>query len=357
MDKKDYYKILGVQKNATTEDIKKAYRELARKYHPDVNPGNKEAEEKFKDINEAYEVLSDPEKRRNYDLMGDSFFQPKSEGGFGYTYSGKSFFEDLFGDFFSDLFNFGTKSKEREDRGEDIETEIIISFREAFEGAEKLININIEKPCEICNETGLDRKNATPCPKCHGSGLMSDKKGSIFIQKTCDNCRGMGYINLKVCSACKGKGVTYETEKLLIKIPPGIENGKRLILRGKGKASKSGKRGDLYVSVYVEPHPYFKRDGMDVYLDLPISIIEATLGGKVEIPLPEGKMINLNIPPLVSNGQKLRIARKGMKDASGNRGDLFCIVTIETPEKLTGEAKELLEKLKNHIKPPKRVWK
>ncbi len=356
MERKDYYKILGVSKNATTDEIKRAYRELARKYHPDVNPGNKEAEERFKDINEAYEVLSDPEKRRNYDLMGDSFFQPKSEGGFGYTYSGKSFFEDLFGDFFSDLFSFGTKSREREDKGQDIETEITITFKEAFEGTEKVINLNIDKPCFSCNQTGLNKSEASICPKCHGTGLISDKKGSIIIQKSCDSCKGMGYVNLKVCSNCKGKGITYESEKLVIKIPAGIEDRQRLVIKNKGKASKTGKRGDLYINVFVEPHPYFKRDGLDLYLELPLSITEAALGGKVEVPLPEGKKVNLNIPPLVSQGQKLRIAKKGMKDPSGNRGDLYCILSIETPEKLSNEAKELLEKLKNYIKPPNRVW-
>lgn len=361
MSKKDYYKILGVSKDATIDDIKRAYRDLARKYHPDVNPGNKEAEERFKEINEAYEVLSDPEKRKNYDMMGDSFFHPTSEGGFGYTYSGRDFFSDFFGstsfeDIFSDFFGFGTKKKRGAEKGEDIEAEITISFKEAFEGVDKNFELKLEKPCSTCNGSGLDKKNATTCPACEGRGLKVEKRGNILIQKTCEHCKGLGYTNLKVCTNCQGKGILYDIERLIVKIPPGIDNGQRLVLRGKGKASSYGVRGDLYLYVNIQPHPHFKRDELDLYLELPLSIVEATLGGKVPIPTPEGEKINVNIPPLVSNGQKLRIPNKGMKDAQGKRGNLYCIISVETPEKLSNEAKNLLEKLREHIKSPKRSW-
>ncbi|MCX7991802.1 MAG: molecular chaperone DnaJ [Proteobacteria bacterium] len=361
MNKKDYYKILGVSKEATIDEIKKAYRDLARKYHPDVNPGNKEAEEKFKDINEAYEVLSDPEKKKNYDLMGDSFFNPTSEGGFGYTYSGRDFFSEFFGkssfeDIFSDFFGFGSKKKTNIEKGEDIEAEITLTFQEAYEGVEKIFELKLDNPCSECKGTGVDKKDSTICPVCNGTGLKGEKKGNILIQKTCDNCRGLKYTNLKVCKQCKGQGLVYSSEKLKIKIPAGVDTGYKMLLRGKGKPSPSGIRGDLYLNVIVFPHPFFKRDGLDLYLELPISIVEATLGAKIQIPTPEGKKINLAVPPLISNNQKLRVAGKGMRDPSGRAGDLYCIVSVETPEKLSNEAKELLEKLNKYIKPPKRPW-
>lgn len=361
MSKKDYYQILGVSKNASIDEIKKAYRELARKYHPDVNPGNKEAEEKFKDINEAYEVLSDPEKRKNYDLMGDSFFNPTSEGGFGYTYSGRDFFSEFFGtssfeDIFSDLLGFGRKRTPKEEKGEDISAELTLTFQEAYEGVDKIFELKTENPCKVCGGAGFDKKNSTICPICNGTGLKTEKKGNMLIQRTCDNCKGIKYINVKVCKTCGGKGVNYTIEKLRIKIPPGIESGYKMLIKGKGNASPSGIRGDLYITIYVLPNPLFKRDGLDLYLELPISIVEATLGAKIEIPTPDGKRIYLKVPPLISNNQKLRVAGKGMKDAEGRVGDLYCLVSVQTPEKLSSEAKELLEKLSKHIKPPKRAW-
>lgn len=362
MARKDYYKILGVSKDASLDEIKKAYRDLARKYHPDVNPGNKEAEEKFKEINEAYEVLSDPEKRKNYDLMGDSFFNPTSEGGFGYTYSGRDFFSEFFGsqsfeEIFSDFFGFGKKRAEKIRKGQDIEAEITITFEEAYKGVEKTFELKIDNPCNDCDGTGIDKKNSPICPVCNGTGIKIERRGNILIQKTCDNCRGMKYTNIKLCNTCKGKGVIYTSEKIKVTIPPAVDTGYRMRIRGKGKPFPGGTAGDLYLTIIVLPHPFFKREGLDIYLELPLSIVEASLGAKIEIPTPDGRTIYLKVPPLVSNFQKLRVAGKGMRDLSTGRvGDLYCIVNIETPEKLTNEARELLEKLGKHIKPPRRPW-
>ncbi len=359
MAEKDYYKILGVSKNATQEEIKKAYWNLAKKYHPDKNPGNKEAEEKFKDINEAYEVLSDPEKRKNYDLMGDAFFKPQSEGGFGYTYSGKDFFSDLFGgsfsDIFSDFFGFSTKGKDKIQKGEDIEVELVISFEEAVMGCVKEIELKEQFPCSFCNGSGLDRSNQVKCNECKGTGFKSVRRGNLFIQTPCNVCNGLGYTNVKRCSVCQGTGVKFNASKLTVRIPSGVDTGHRLKVTGKGKPGKSGgKPGDLFIHIIVSPHPYYSREGNDLYVTLPLSITEATLGTKVDVPLPDGTRININIPPLTKNGQKLRVAGRGVKDAFGKVGDLYCVVKVEVPEKLSKEAKELLEKLKEYIPSPKR---
>jgi molecular chaperone DnaJ len=356
---KDYYKILGVSKNATQDEIRKAYRELAKKYHPDVNPGNKEAEEKFKEINEAYEVLSDPEKRKNYDTMGDAFFTPQSEGGFGYTYSGKDFFSDLFGSSFSDIFSnffgFESKDKKRAYKGENVEIELMISFEDAVKGCTKTIELKNDYPCTSCGGTGLDRSEQIQCSDCNGTGLKSIRKGNLFIQTQCNSCNGLGYKNIKKCLDCQGRGYKFETSTLTVRIPAGVDNGHRLKVPGKGKPGRNGgKPGDLYINILVAPHPYFVREGNDIYVNLPLSITEATLGTKVEVPLPDGTKINLTVPPLTQNGKKLRVPGKGIKDAFGRQGDLYCVAKVEIPEKLTKEAKELLEKLKNYISPPKR---
>lgn len=359
MAEKDYYNILGVSKNATQEEIKKAYWNLAKKYHPDKNPGNKEAEEKFKDINEAYEVLSDPEKRKHYDTMGEAFFRPQSEGGFGYTFSGRDFFSDLFGDSFSDIFSdffgFGTKSKNRIQKGEDIQVDLLISFEEAVRGCVKEIELKDEYPCTVCNGSGLDRSNQIQCGECKGTGFKSIRRGNLFIQVPCSSCNGLGYTNVKRCSDCQGTGIKFNVSRLTVRIPPGVNTGHRLKVAGKGSAGTSGgKPGDLYIYITVSPHPYYSREGNDLYVTLPLSITEATLGTKVDIPLPDGTKINITVPPLTRSGQKLRVAGKGIKDAFGKQGDLYCVAKIEIPEKLSKEAKELLEKLKEYIPSPRR---
>jgi molecular chaperone DnaJ len=363
MTHKDYYAILGVAKKATEEEVKKAYRNLARKYHPDLNPGNKAAEEKFKEANEAYEVLSDSVKRKNYDTLGDAFFNPPTEGGFGYSYSGRDFFSDLLGGgggggfdgVFSDLFGASKRKQKREEKGEDIEAEIQITFEESIKGSSRIFDLKLDAPCSVCGGNGVDRSNAIVCNACKGTGMKSEKKGNMFIQRACGSCNGVGYSGIKSCGTCKGSGAVYSSEKLSVNIPAGIDSGQKLFLKGKGRPGRGSARpGDLYLYVSVTPHPYFKRDGRDIYVDLPVSITEASLGGKIEVPTADGKKINVAIPPMINNGQKLRIPGKGVKETSGIQGDMYCVISVQAPAELSIEAKIILENLKNHIKPPKR---
>jgi len=357
MGEKDYYKILGVPKNATLDDIKKAYRSLARKYHPDVNPNNKEAEERFKEINEAYEVLSDPVKRKNYDQLGDAFFTPPNEGGFGYKYSGKDFFSDLFGDSFEEILSgfFGKSKKRKSSKGENIEIQLNIPFEEALKGVTKTILVKYETPCEACDGFGVDTKKSSSCLRCGGTGYILEKRGSINIHQSCPDCGGQGRKNLTKCSSCNGLGVVKGENRVTFSIPEGIEDGEIITLRGKGKPGKGGAEpGDLFIIVNVTPHKYFKREGKDLYLELPLSITEAILGTKVEVPLPQGTKLNVTIPPNTFEGQKLRLAGRGIKDKDGTTGDLYLVAKIIMPKTLPPEARKLVEELKKYIKPPKR---
>ncbi len=356
MGQKDYYKILGVTKNATEDEIKKAYRSLARKYHPDVNPNNKEAEERFKEINEAYEVLSDPVKRKNYDQLGDAFFTPSSEGGFGYKYSGKDFFSDLFGDSFEDILSgFFGKTKKRKNKGENIEIQVDISFEESLKGTSKTIRVKYDTPCEVCNGSGADAKKTLLCSRCNGTGFISVKRGSMNIHQSCPDCGGIGRKNITPCSNCKGLGSIKADNIVTFSVPPGIENGELITIKGKGKPGKGGAEpGDLLIYVNIVPHKYFKREGNNLFLELPLSITEAILGTKIELPLPNGTKLNVTIPPGTFDGQKLRLTGKGIKDSRGIAGDLYLIAKIEMPKNLHPEAKKVVEELKNYIKPPKR---
>lgn len=359
MAHKDYYKILGVSKTASEEEIKKAYRTLARKYHPDVNPNNKEAEERFKEINEAYEVLSDPEKRKKYDQMGDAFFSPPNEGGFGYQYSGKDFFTDLFGDFgdtFEDILSgfFGKSKRKSAKKGEDFHIEFAIPFEEAISGATKTISVKYDVPCENCKGTGFDYSTATPCSRCKGKGFVLEKRGNLNIQQQCTDCMGKGYKNLTYCKSCGGLGTRKIENRVTFTIPPGLEDGTVLTIKGKGKPGYGGaEAGDLFITIKVLPHKFFKKEGRDIYLELPLSITEAILGGKVEVPLPKGGRLKVNVPPKTFNGQKLRIPGKGINDGVA-QGDLYLIAKIEIPESVPPEAIKLFEELKKYIKPPKR---
>lgn len=359
MPKKDFYQILGVQKTATDDEIKKAYRALARKYHPDVNPNNKEAEERFKEINEAYEVLSDPEKRKKYDMMGDAFFTPTDEGGFGYQYSGRDFFSDLFGGSFDELFSglFGKTKKTRSNKGEDIEIDVSISFEESLIGTEKTILLKYETTCNICDGNGVDLSKAVTCARCKGKGYTLEKKMNINIQQSCQECGGRGYKNILTCKNCAGIGKVPIENKVTFKVPAGVKEGDVIRIPGKGKPGKgSAPSGDLLIHFNVTPHRYFKREGNDLYLELPLSITEALLGCKIEVLLPYGTKLNVSVPPHTFNGQKLRLVGKGVKDEKGLSGDLYLIAKIELPDKLSPEAKKLVEELKKYIPSPKRNY-
>jgi molecular chaperone DnaJ len=358
MNGKDYYKILGVSKGASEKEIKEAYRRLARKYHPDANPGNKEAEERFKEIAEAYEVLSDPEKRKQYDAGGIFFGAGGPGPGFGfrdfggtrtYTFTGGDL-GDL-GDIFNNLFgSFGAGAGRRSTRkGKDTRATVQISFEEALSGASVPINLVGRSVCRTCGGSGA-KPGTLPrtCPTCKGRGNVSQDQGFFAFSRPCPGCRGKGTVIDYPCPACRGSGTVEESKKITIKIPPGIKDGGTLRFAGKGEAGPAGTPpGDLYVTVKVSPHRYFRRVNSDIYLDLPLTFPEAALGTTVEVPTINGK-VKLRIPPGTTGGKKFRLKGKGApRPKGGGKGDMIVEAHIVVPSRLTSKEKELLEKLKD----------
>lgn len=354
---KDYYETLGIKKGATTDDIKKAYKELAKKYHPDVSK-EQNAEHKFKEINEAYSVLSDPEKKQNYDNYGDSFknFQGYQQQGFG---QGMDFdFEDLFNNFsgfggsfgfndLNDLFG-GSRKHQRKDNGSNIRLNLSLTFQEAVFGATKEINYERIKRCEKCNGTGAEGELKT-CPICNGRGIEIKQQRTPFgvfqMQTPCKKCAGTGKIAEKECKHCQANGFTSVEEKLKIKIPAGINTGNHLRVQGKGNEGKHG-AGDIFLVILVEKNDIFKRDDEDIYAEIPISFAEAALGASVEVPTLEGKA-DLHIPAGTQTGTIFKMRGKGIKKLESNDyGDEYIKVIIETPKKLSKKQKELIEQLK-----------
>ncbi|HPT83272.1 MAG TPA: molecular chaperone DnaJ [Limnochordia bacterium] len=345
MAKEDYYDILGVPRGASDEEIKKAYRRLARKYHPDVNkdPG---AEERFKLINEAYSVLSDPEKREQYDRFGHAAFDDLGQGGFGgFGFPG---FDDL-GDLFSEFFGgFGTRQTNRPERGADLSYELSIEFEEAAFGTETEITI---PRTEICDHCGGNRAEpGTPivtCAQCNGTGRMTFTQSTPFghftTTRTCTHCHGEGRTFATPCTVCHGSGTQRKMSRVTVKVPPGINDGQRLRLAGKGEAGRrGGPPGDLYVVVRVKPHKLFRREGQDVVLEVPISFVQAALGDEIEVPTLDGD-VKLRIPEGTQSGRVFRLRNKGIPHLRGpGRGDQLVHVKVVTPTKLTAKQKELL---------------
>jgi len=342
MEEKDYYKILGVSRNATEDEIKKSYRKVAMEHHPDRNPGNKEAEEKFKIASEAYEVLRDPEKREIYDRYG-------IEGLKGTGFTGFRGFDDIFsafGDVFQDFFGFGPTHRRRTAArpGADLRYDVKISFFDAAFGKEAEIEIPKNIACEVCGGTGAKPgTHSTQCPSCKGTGQVTRSQGFFTISTTCSQCRGEGSIVPHPCKECRGYGKVKKIKKIQVKIPPGVDTGSKLRIRGEGEeGERGGPPGDLFVFIYVEPHDFFSREGDDVICQIPISFTQAALGTEIEVPTLNGAK-NLKIPKGSESGEIFRIKGEGFPRIRGyGRGDEIVQVMVRTPKNLTKRQEELL---------------
>jgi molecular chaperone DnaJ len=353
MAKRDYYEILAVSRTASPEEIKKAYRKLAIQFHPDKNPGDKASEEKFKEASEAYEVLSDSSKRQSYDQFGHAAFQggagggnPFGGGGFG---GGFSDLNDIFGDIFSEVFGgqAGARGGRRAGkRGSDLRFDLQVTFEEAAFGAEKEIVIAKDIACKTCNGSGAKPgTSAETCKSCRGAGEVRFQQGFFTLSKPCSECQGTGQVIAQKCSTCRGSGKKHEDVHLEVKIPAGIDSGQKLKLKGEGDpGSKGGPAGDLYVVIHVKDHPFFRRDGYEVFCEVPVSFTQAALGSEIEVPTLDGP-VKLKIPAGTQSHKKFRLRNKGVSHLNGrDRGDQFVTVLVEIPTKLTGEQKALLER-------------
>jgi len=351
MAKKDYYEVLGLQKGASENDIKRAYKRLASKHHPDKNQGSKEAEEKFKEINEAYEVLGDDQKRAAYDQYGHAAFeQGGGAGGFGGGFGGADF-GDMFGDIFGDIFGGGGRGRQRVVRGEDLRYDLEITLEEAVKGTTKDIQINTLSHCDSCGGSGAEKgSKVETCPHCHGSGRIRRQQGFFVSESICPTCHGSGKKIEKPCRSCHGEGRVHKKENLSVKIPAGVDTGNQLRLAGKGAAGENGApAGDLYVVIHVREHNIFERDGNNLYCEVPISFATAALGGEIEVPTLDGR-VKLKIPAETQTGKLFRMRGKGVASTrSGYAGDLICRIVVETPVNLTSEQKELLQKLEESL--------
>lgn len=351
MDKKDYYEVLGVSKNATDEEIKRAFRRLAKQYHPDINkePG---AAEKFKEIGEAYSVLSDANKRRQYDQFGHAAFQNAGgAGGFSGFDAGDINLDDILNDLFGGSFGFGGFSQGRRAssrRGQDERVLLNLTFEEAVFGCEKDIKLNLDVTCPSCNGKGGFNENS--CPTCGGTGRVLEQQQTIFgymqTQKTCPDCKGSGKTYEKICDECRGKGIVSKTKTFTVTIPEGVDDGYQLRLSGKGNAARNGvAAGDIYIEFKIKDHPLFERDNQDIYLKVPTTIAEAALGCKKEIPTLSGNVI-LEIKAGTQHGTKLKLKGKGIKTPNSlMRGNMYAIIDIIIPTKLDRNQKELLKEL------------
>lgn len=349
MAKKDFYETLGVNRDASDDEIKKAYRKLAMKHHPDRNPDSKDAEEKFKEAKEAYEILSDGQKRAAYDQYGHAGVDPQAGFGGGAGYGGAGGFGDAFSDIFGDIFGGGRGGsgggRSNVYRGADLRYNQEISLEEAAHGVEKQLKIPSHEECDLCHGTGAKPgSEAKTCHTCGGHGQVRVSQGFFSIQQTCPTCHGSGKYIPDPCRNCKGTGRVQTTKTLAVKIPAGVDEGDRIRLSGEGEPGvNGGPPGDLYVVIHIRAHAMFQRDGNDLHCEMPISITVAALGGEIEIPTLDGKA-RLSIPAETQSGQVFRLRGKGIKGVrSAITGDLMCHVLVETPVNLTGRQKELLK--------------
>ena len=355
MAKRDYYEVLGVSKEASTDEVKKAYRKLAIKYHPDKNQGDKEAEEKFKEGTEAYEVLSDAKKKQVYDQYGFAGVEGMN-GGQGHDYSTVyRDFEDIFGDFggiFDSFFGGGggrRTGRSAKPRGSDLRYNLNVPFKDAVFGTKVQISYNRHVECSSCSGTGAESGGGKKmCPTCGGSGQVRRSSGFFSIASACPTCNGDGFVIENPCKSCRGAGVVQKSQKIKVTIPPGIESGKRINIPGQGNASPNGGlTGDLYVYITVTPHEYFERDGADVYCVIPVSMTQATLGSELMVKTLDDKKAKLKIPAGTQNDKILRLRGEGIPylHNAGRRGDMYIKIRVNIPTKLSSKAKSLLKEL------------
>lgn len=350
--KRDYYEVLGVSKNATEDEIKKAYRQTAKKYHPDMNPGDKEAEAKFKEASEAYAVLSDAEKRRQYDQFGHAAFEQGGGGAGGFDFSGMDM-GDLFGDIFGDLFGGGRSRRANTgpQKGANVRTGIRITFNEAVFGTQKELDLNLKEKCDTCGGSGAKPgTQVETCKKCDGKGQVVYTKQALFGMmrevQTCPDCRGTGKIIKEKCQDCYGSGYVTKRKKIQVTVPAGIDNGQSIRVRGKGEpGANGGEQGDLLVEVAVSSHPIFQRQDYDIYSTAPMSFTQAALGGDVRISTVDGDVL-YTVKPGTQTDTKVRLRGKGVPTLRNKeiRGDHYVTLVVQVPSKLTSEQKELLEK-------------
>ncbi len=356
MAKRDYYDVLGVQRGASADEIKKAYRTKAKELHPDRNSDKPDAESQFKEVNEAYDALKDPEKKAAYDRFGHAAFDggmgggPRPGGGMG---GGNGDFASAFSDVFDDLFGDfmggrpgGGGGRQRATRGSDLRYNMRVTLEEAYEGLQKTINVPTSVGCSVCSGTGSEGgSEPQTCPTCSGMGKVRAQQGFFTVERTCPTCSGMGQIIKNPCSNCGGAGRVEKNRALSVNVPPGVETGTRIRLGGEGEAGlRGGPSGDLYIFIEVEPHQLFERDGPDLHCRVPVSMARAALGGDIEVPTIDGGRSRVKIPGGSQSGRQMRLRGKGMPHLRGGQsGDMFIEMAVETPVNLTGRQKELLE--------------
>ncbi|MBS1201905.1 MAG: molecular chaperone DnaJ [Chromatiaceae bacterium] len=350
MSKRDYYEVLGVARNASEADVKKAFKRLAMKYHPDRNPGDKRSEEQFKEAKLAYDVLSDPKKRSAYDQFGHAGVEAGA-GGFGGPgdFAGAGSFQDIFGDVFGDI--FGGRTGRRAGRGSDLRYDLTLTLEEAVAGKEVKIRIPTLVDCQFCGGSGA-KPGTSPktCPSCRGAGQVRMQQGFFSIQQTCPQCRGSGHVIEEPCGHCRGRGRLQEEKTLSVKVPAGVDTGDRIRLAGEGERGEhGGTPGDLYVQVQVQEHPIFTREDSHLFCEVPIGFVIAALGGEMEVPTLDGKVM-LKIPAGTQTGKMFRVRGKGVKPVRGGPvGDLICRVIVETPVNLTERQREILREFDQSV--------
>lgn len=346
MAKADYYDVLGLSRDASDNDIKKAYRRLAMKYHPDRNPDDVQAEEKFKEASEAYEVLSDAEKRNAYNQFGHAGVDPSSMGGAGFNGS----FSDIFSDVFGDIFG-GRGGRGSRNRGADLRYGLQLDLEQAVQGDTVEIAVPILSACEDCDGSGAKpgTRPAT-CPDCRGAGQIRVAQGFFSLQQTCPRCRGAGEVITDPCRSCGGRGRVEKRRKLSVRIPPGVDDGNRIRLTGEGEAGpQGGPPGDLYVEVQIREHPIFQREGAHLFCEAPISFVDAALGGELEVPTLTGR-VKVRVPAETQTGKLFRLRGRGVTPVrGGGAGDLHCKIVVETPVNLTEEQKDLLRQFQQSL--------